>query len=189
VLTQGELLLDKDMTIKAAGPVQATVSGGGNSRVFEVAANAHVTLGKLAVTTGNQAVNVPDAYYGEGGAILNLGTVALNGSTLAGNFAYLKGGGIFNVGTVTITGSALTDNAAGGYGGGIFNSEATLTISGSVLSRNRTDFEGGGIFVDGGTVTIARSILSGNSSHYGGGIFNFGPFFATISHRRGLSSV
>ena len=47
VLTHGELLLGQDVTIESAGnkglphkPV--TISGGDTSRVFEVAANAHV---------------------------------------------------------------------------------------------------------------------------------------------------
>src|SRR5438876_662020 len=50
VLTQGELLLNQDVTIRGAGEVSETISGGGASRVFEVAAGAHVSLLNLTIS-------------------------------------------------------------------------------------------------------------------------------------------
>jgi hypothetical protein len=160
MLSQGELLVDKDLTIQAKKNAPVTVNAGGNSRVFEVASTAHVTFANLTITGGNQAVNVPNAFYGEGGGILNSGMVTINNSTLRDNTAYLKGGGIFNLDTLLITNSVLTGNTAGGYGGGIFNFTGTVTIDGSALSNNRSDFEGGGIFIDGGTVKQGREQLA-----------------------------
>src|SRR5262249_12281762 len=59
VLTQGELLLNQDVTIEGLPPNPVTISGGGNSRVFEVAANAHVTLSELTITDGNGVADNP----------------------------------------------------------------------------------------------------------------------------------
>src|SRR5262245_48104901 len=44
VLTQGELLVDKDVTISTHGSGMEAISGNHASRVFEVAAGAHVSL-------------------------------------------------------------------------------------------------------------------------------------------------
>src|SRR5215468_10729264 len=43
VLNQGELVLNQNVTITTAGDQQIMISGGGNSRVFEVAADTNVT--------------------------------------------------------------------------------------------------------------------------------------------------
>ena len=55
---------------------------------------------------------------GEGGGILNGGTLTVSNSTLSGNSAGLDGGGIHNGGTLTVSGSTLSGNSAS-YGGGI----------------------------------------------------------------------
>jgi hypothetical protein len=182
MLSQGELLVDKDLTIQAKKNAPVTVNAGGNSRVFDVASNAHVTLANLTIAGGNQAVNVPNAFYAEGGGILNLGTLTMDHSTLSGNSADYKGGGIFNIGTVAISDSTLAGNSAGVYGGGILNL-GKATISHSILSENSAypiNFnsaysKGGAIYNDrGGTLTLGDSTLSDNSAlSNGGGIFNF----------------
>jgi hypothetical protein len=52
VLTQGELMLNKDLTIEAGGNALAMISGNNASRVFEIASNAHVSLTYLNITEG-----------------------------------------------------------------------------------------------------------------------------------------
>src|SRR5262245_34265500 len=49
VLTQGELLLSHSVTIRSVPARTPTISGGGHSRVFEVAAGVDVVLANLAV--------------------------------------------------------------------------------------------------------------------------------------------
>ena len=99
VLTQGELLLNQSVTIKAVGNKPETISGGGASRVFEVADNANVTLSDLAITGGNGAANNSNStgFDGDGGGILNFGTLTLTDCTLSGNSTF-TGGGISNGG-------------------------------------------------------------------------------------------
>jgi hypothetical protein len=89
VLTQGELLLKKNLTIEGQAGQPETISGNGSSRVFEVAANHQVTLTYLTLIDGNGLANPADTstYAYSGGAILNFGTLAVNNSTLSNNTA------------------------------------------------------------------------------------------------------
>src|SRR6516164_7235636 len=64
VLTNGELPLDKDLTIESEGTNPETVSAGGNSRVFDVAGGVNVSLENLIIENGSS-----DA----GGGIINFG--------------------------------------------------------------------------------------------------------------------
>jgi hypothetical protein len=190
VLTQGELLLNQSVTIKAVGNAPETISGGGASRVFEVTANANVTLSDLVITGGNGVANNSNStgFDGDGGGISNFGTLTLTDCTLSGNSAFV-GGGISNGGLnnasletsakLTLNNCTLGGNTAEIVGGGIVN-HANLTVSGSTLSNNAATDDGGGIFnVFTGTITITASILSDNSAANGGGLENHGA--ATIT--------
>jgi hypothetical protein len=161
VLTQGELYLNKDVTIEGLPNHSATISGNHNSRVFEVATGTQVTLKDLDITAGQSNF---------GAAIYNLGRLTISDSTLSDNSAVF-GGGIFNLGSLTISDSTLSGNSAA-YGGGIYNFGG-LTVGDSTLSDNSAG-EGGGIYNFGG-LTVSDSTLSDNSAGMaGGGISNFG---------------
>jgi hypothetical protein len=196
-LTIGELLISKNLNIQGPAPGQApiTVSGGtlvdqyGNPvagyRVFEVGANAVVTLSGLVISNGYA---IYDPYYtsrdGLGGGIKNMGTLTVSDCELTRNFAHWDGGGIYNTGTLTVSGCELCGNdAADGDGGGIYNDyQGTLTVSDSALLQNFAsagyeidpNARGGGIF-NLGTATVSDCQFSGNSANYGDGIYNFGP--------------
>ena len=200
-LTQGELVLtQRNLTIETkAGKPPVTISGGGISRIFEVAAGAQITLSNLTITGGNGLADNPagDASQdGSGGGIVveAAATLTVRDSTLSNNTALRgngNGGGIFNRGTLTVGGSTLSGNSStnfyGGGGGGIYNG-GTLTVSASTLSGNSALYSiGGGIF-NGGTATVSGSTLSGNSASYeGGGIFNEGTLTASGSTVSGNS--
>src|SRR5262249_40822334 len=136
-LTSGELLIQKNVTIQGLGASQLTVSAGGHSRAFEVAAKYGLTVSGLTISNGN--AGSPTVYAG-GGGIDNHGTLTVNGCTLSGNTP--------------------------AYGGAIFNdSGATMTVSGCTLSGNTSDAGGnslGGAIYNSGTATISNSTLSGN---------------------------
>src|SRR5262249_47553362 len=125
VLTTGtELLLDKDLTIRPTGSDLVTVSGGGATRVFEVASGHTVSLAGLLITDGS-------ASSGVGGGIFNNGTLTVSSCSLIGNISIRAGGCIFNAGTLTVSSCSLTDNV-GFNGGGITNANV-VTISNSTL--------------------------------------------------------
>ena len=127
---------------------------------------------------------------GDGGAIFNIGTMAVAGSLLAVNSAPDNGAGIFNAGTLTVTDSTIRGNSASdGAGGGIYN-EGTLAVTNSSISYNFAS-DGGGIATDGGTSTLTDSTLYGNSTSFnGGGIYAvFGPLSVTDSTFSGNSAT
>jgi hypothetical protein len=149
VLTQGELVLNQNVTIEGVGNVAETVSGGGTSRVFEIAAGASVTIEHVTITGGNGLANPSDAcnFAGDGGGMLVDATGALttSGCTLSGNSASRDGRAIFNdAGSLSLSDCTLSGNSAGGEGGAIDNatgSEAlfvTSTATSQVLRYDST---------------------------------------------------
>jgi hypothetical protein len=155
-LQQGELLItDPNLVIKGPGPNNLAISGGNQSRVFEVAAGAKVQLSGMTIEYGNE---VPSSTLwstsGVGGGILNWGTLTLNGDTLFSNSASY-GGGIYNDGTMTLSSSTVTQNVAESEGSGIYNdSGGTLTLlDKSVVRGNYGDdvYDLGTLKVKGGS--------------------------------------
>jgi hypothetical protein len=177
-LTSGELLVDKSVTINAAGIDVLAVDGNATSRMFQIGTGKTVTISGLTIRNGHDDTT--------GGGIDNESgaTLTITNSTLSGNTAgsvgnpSVEGGGIFNSGTLTIVNSTVSGNTAGGIsggGGGMFNG-GTLTIVNSTVSDN-TAIKGAGVDNGGAatTVTITNSTFSGNAaSVYGGACFNIG---------------
>ncbi len=178
--------------VDASGTGGVTLSGNSASRIFQVDANANLTIDDLDLTAGN---GVGTSISGYGGAILNSGTITINDSTIANNAALgdlrqndSAGGGIFSTGVTNITNSTINKNSAAvagniytsTYGGGIFVGGGSLNITNSTITGNGSasnDLEGGGIDVGdadfptgGGTVSIVDSTITGNIATYGGGI-------------------
>jgi hypothetical protein len=195
-LTQGELLLRQTgLTIKSVGNSPVTISGNNNSRVFEVADGASVTLSNLLITDGDGLAGIPGRPHEDrGGGILvdELSTLTVTGSTVSNNSAAVLGGGIADYGKLTVNNSTISDNhALGTYGGGIavfsgapFSApfSATLTVSNSTVSDNTALQNGGGITGVSSTVTLNNSSVTGNSSQQfdGGGLNNHGGTFTVI---------
>jgi predicted outer membrane repeat protein len=189
VLSQGELLLKKNLTIEGQASQPETISGNSSSRVFEVAGNHKVTLTYLNLVDGNGLANPTDTstYAHSGGAILSFGTLAVNNATLSNNSAQYGGGILNEGGTVTVNSSTLSGNSAvvhsptmSGDGGGIW-SIGSLTVTNSTLSGNSANHQGGGIY-NRGSLTVSSSTLSDNSAYQGGGISNqYSYATATIS--------
>ncbi len=137
-----ELLIYKNLTILGPGAGLLSISGNGQSRIVEVAANATSTLSGLNLT---------------GGAVI--GTNGGSGSAIRapdGGAAY--GGGVFvNVGsTLQIVACLLTDNLAqGGLGG-------TSVASGSTQGNGGSAY--GGAIYSAGTLSVKDTNILGSSS-------------------------
>ncbi len=104
---------------------------------------------------------------GEGGGILNTGTLTDDGSTFRSNSAH-DGGGIWNSGAATLTGSTLEDNSA--FEGGGISSKGTLTADDCTFLENDGSGYGGAIWNDGGRdVHLVDCGFTGNSAGVTGG--------------------
>ncbi len=153
------------------------LNGGGviGTSVVAVESGINATLENITVTNGDGAW---------GGAIYNVGTLTVIGSTIsdstatggAGGRHY--GGGIYNDGTLTVETSTIADNTAtGDAGGGIFNDVGgVVSVDSSTLTGNVAGYAGGGIYNYDGTLTVKDSTISDNTAtlDIGGGILNGG---------------
>ena len=184
-LTSGELLVDKSVTINAAGADVLAVDGNASSRVFHIGSGETVTISGLTIRNGHDD-NMGGGIDNEVGATLTITNSTLSSNTAGSvNNPAVEGGGIFNSGTLTIVNSTVSGNSAGGIagsGGGIENF-GTLTILNSTFSGN-TAIKGAGVHNNGPAtvVTITNSTLSGNTaSAYGGACFNGGTMYIANS--------
>ena len=175
-LTNGELVIDKDVTIDGPGAGNLAISGNNVTRVLFVDQGNTVEISNLSVTNGNSASD------GSGGAIRNRGNLMLMHVTIADN----SDGGISNEaqGHLTMSNSTVTGSTSN-RGGGILNhrSGSRLTVIDSTISNNSTNSEGGGILnTAGNTAELTNTTLQNNSSNdFGGGIFNSGVITITDS--------
>lgn len=166
------LRVSSDVTLQ--GPetgVTIAVAAGAQKRHLFVASGAAFSASKITFSGGN----VGDL----GGAILNSGTLTLNGVNFNGNSAASLGGAINNDGTANIVGSTFTSNSAGE--GGAIQNVGTLNISTSTFSNNASNFNGGALRLFG-TATIDRSTFNGNTiANEGGALISFGNTTITNS--------
>lgn len=138
-----------------------------NGYVIKVESGGKLTIsGSGTVTGGNNS--------GNGGCILNEGTLELQSGNISSNSA-VNGGGIYNTGALTISGGNVQSNTAStGHGGGIYHAGTSLTISnGNIQNNTSTSGNGGGIYNDGTDLTVSGgTILSNAGAANGGGIYN-----------------
>jgi CSLREA domain-containing protein len=181
VLTRGQILIDRTVTIRGTGAGLATIRPNIEfpSRVFEVAAARVVEMSRLRILRGQQL-------GGNGGNILinTTGELALLDSEVAEGRA-AEGGGIWAEGRLTIRNSLIVSNVAEGsgfgHGGGIGlnDDSAPVLIVNTTLSDNRSDFTGGGIYTERSMSLTNVSIIeneaatraSGDGNLKGGGLF------------------
>lgn len=148
------------LTIVGLGIGSTAANAGTGSRVLHVESGRSVRIVGMNITGGR-------ALSGQGGAILNEGTLELDDCIVQGSAASI-GGGIFNAGTLTLQRSRVTGN--GGQGGGIAN-VATLLLVDSRVDNNNGHISGGIWSHDGeaslASVTAIRSEFSANSGDVG----------------------
>lgn len=122
--------------------------------------------GRGAILSGQDARTV---LVVNAGANLHLSDATIRDGAIAGN-----GGAILNQGTLTLLRTTVADSAATGYGAGVYNG-GTLRATRSTFSGNTGAVEAGGIANNSvGRLTLVDSTVSGNSGSYGGGINNRG---------------
>ena len=183
--------LSSNTTIQGPGPNVLTVRRNSTDqfRVFTISAGHTVTISGLTVSNGSTMIG--GFLIGDGGGILNFGTLTLANSVVSHNSAFTCGGGICNRGTATVINSRVTDNYSDHSGGGIANYQGTLTVQNSTVSGNESLFYGGGISNrwTGTLVGVTGSTVSGNhTGDTGGGIYSESRLNVTNSTVSGNTS-
>ncbi|MEA5538343.1 choice-of-anchor Q domain-containing protein, partial [Limnoraphis robusta Tam1] len=194
-LTEGQLNINKPLTINALGAENLTISGNNNSRVFLIddsdnSTSIPVEINGLTISDGH----LPRTFT-SGAGILNYERLELFDVIVTNNQGGSRGTGIGNIGFLKISDSVVKENSNGLFRGavggaaGIANfSEATLEIERSTISNNSSGKNGGGIINSGGILEIRNSTISGNTidaaeTGFGGaGIFNSFDGTLTISN-------
>jgi hypothetical protein len=139
------------------GPDQAAhaVAGTGNSRLFEVSPTATLELRNLSITNF--------AAEDSGAAILNDGTLDLEGVTLASNSVRCLGVGALTA-FATCSGGAVASSGTMTIGGGSAFSKNTVTADASTASFTNA-WAGGGAILSSGTLAIVGPVsFVGNSA-------------------------
>lgn len=191
LLTTGQIVINKALSITGPGATSLTIDGNNASRIFDVTDGTGtfqvVAISGLTITRGNSAnglggaiqnaenltildciISSSNSGNGNGGALAQISagaTLTVRRSTITANSSLQPGGGIFSNQTLTISDCTISGNTAGGGGGGVNTGAAN--ISGCAITGN-TAVSGGGISTSG-TVTISNCTISGNTATTGSG--------------------
>ncbi len=172
-LTNGPIVIDKNLTLSGPGASSLTISGSNASRVLNI--NAGVTVSISGVTISNANVAGVDEAPEYGGGIRNQGALTVNDCVLSNNRVrnVAFGAAIANLGTLTVNHTTFSGNHTepfqgfGGSGGAIRN-QGALEINDSLFSGNYCDGMGGAI-QNLAALTVSRTTFSGNSAGVNGG--------------------
>ncbi len=188
VLTSGELLIEKDLSITGPGADQLAISGNNYGRVFNIGEGYTVEISGLTVRDGRGAQGAYGSYPGSngspgspGGGIYNAGNLTLNECAVMNSQAGRGGAG--RPGSL---GSSGGWGGAGGNGGGIYNhTPGVLILKRCTLSGNSCGAGGnGGYGGRGASGTFYGDDGGpggkGGNSGQSGGIYNAG--ILTIDH-------
>ena len=146
-LTSGEIVIDKDLTIKGNGLNRTILTGNQTNRVFNITSGPTVIIAQLRMVNGRT--------HASGGALrnvdgtVNLRQVFIKSSRAFGDMASQGGGAVHNRGMMYIRESLITRSSAlgaSGSGGGILNGMGgALDIMTSIIADNTANRAGGGI--------------------------------------------
>ncbi|MEA2735579.1 MAG: hypothetical protein QOE14_2030, partial [Humisphaera sp.] len=176
-----ELFVNKNITIHGLGTAATTLSGGGQNRVFNIAAGANVAIESLSIMNGGNV--------GDGGGINNAGNLTLSLVDITGNQANSSGGGIYNynAGSIAMNSCTVAGNVVLSFvgktatGGGLASASTggTIAITDSTFADNAVAYDysiapgglgtqthlvrGGGLaFTGDATITLTNTTISGN---------------------------
>ncbi len=176
-LTSGLLTLTGAATTTIMGPGAnlLTLSGNGDSQVFEIAGGSAAAVSGLTITHGY--VN-----FGEGGGVWNNGgNLTMADVFITNNGAYGNdnngdlgsyGGGLASSGgTTTLTDCTLSGNNANVSGGGLYQNGGNTTLTNCTITDNHSGENGGGLIANGnyGTLTLTNCTVTNNTTGFGGG--------------------
>jgi hypothetical protein len=165
ILTSGPIAAGaQQVSVNASAlPRGVTLSGNDASSIFSVPAGGSLELRGITLRRANG--------LGDGGAVLNAGSLTATACTFADCHTGDDGGAIHNSGNCTVTHCTFNGNEAD-RGGAVSNS-GTLALTHCTLSGNTGSVNGGGVW-NGTSLTLTNTILAGNSAPSGADITNSG---------------
>jgi CSLREA domain-containing protein len=180
-------VVSDDLTLAGLHAALLAIDGAEASQLLEVDAGVSVTVTGLTLRGGRML-------GGDGGAIVNRGSLTLDGCVLSDNAATGNGGAVRNSGQLTIDESTLAANSA--LNGGAIHNTGALDVSGSTFRGNFTGgiapfAGGGGAILNSGSADVTISTLVGNSAGNGGAIAGTGSLDvrnSTLTGNQALNS-
>lgn len=143
-LANGQISINKSLTIAGPNAESLSVSGNNASRIFHISNNAVVALSGIKLKDGR--VDTNDV---SGGAIYLIdSTLTLTSMTLTNNLARFI---------------STNPSATFGNGGAIYSHNSTLSIINSTINNNTGSAVGGTIFFRIGTINVTNSKINDNS--------------------------
>lgn len=168
-LSQGHLVVSKNLTLTGAGSGKTKLDGTLKSRVFDITNTGFAYISGVTVQWGKATPGF--ANHSHGGGIHNHGTLILVDSTVRASSIDIDygnlwgGGGITNAGTgkATLVNVTIAGNSTSGAGGGIENL-GTMDIYNSTIVNNqsfKSETSGGGI-ANTGTIQLKNTLVANN---------------------------
>ncbi len=188
VLTTGELIITKNLTLVGPGADQLAISGNNSTRVFNIKGPGHpfgliaVTIEGLAIRNGNAGPNpLTPAYNNFGGGIVSSNAnLTIRRSVIADNFALKEGGGIaFYSGSFAASDTTFHRNTVGDPNSQNWERGGALITQGygttDITNCSFTENQGvGAIFIDFFmTARITGTTIARNRGLFGSGIYIF----------------
>ncbi len=146
-----------------------------SSRTITLTASLAITDPVLIEGVGQGAYRITIDANGVGrvmsvasGVTATITDLRLTGGVTTGN-----GGGILNSGSLTLEDVEILDNQAA-HGGGLASSDGTVQATRVWVHDNTaaaTDSRGGGVLAEWSRVTLLDSTVDGNTARYGGGVY------------------
>jgi hypothetical protein len=181
----------KNLTIAGAGSGDTVIDAGplGN-RAFQITSGASVTMQGIAIINGSApggsagAAGAPGQPGANGGAILNQGTLTLDGTAITNSKAGAggsggagssgsgadggaggSGGAVYSTGSLTLKGATIGNDSAGNGGAGGTGVQGDTGTNGG---KGGAAGVGGGVENAGGTLVVTGSTIRGNAAGNGG---------------------
>ena len=193
ILTSGEIIIDKDLTLTGNGLENTIISGGNNSRIFNIQ-NQDVIIESISVQNGI----VPpsgDLEDISGGAIYAFeSNITINYCQFNGNIANIGGAIAFHglqpqsgevladvsMNNLTILNSTFQNNYSN-TGGALETRYANTNIENTLFSGNRATTQGGALYLFTSITSVTNITVSGNyANNYNGGLFAYIPTSGNI---------
>ena len=160
-----DILIDDPVYIYGRGPDVSTVSGNGDSRIFDIDmtnTGDNVAIYGLTLTDGSDGAG--GAIYDNNADLRVVDSVLTGNDATAGGAIYENGGS--NHGRNLVVAYSTLDHNTAVYGGAVAGDDSAGIIGGSTLAANTASNVGGGVFnFSGGYgARLFDSTISGNSS-------------------------